>query len=42
MNTEAGIIDPFSSAGTPMRELNPLYNQIKDLRSREEALRGYL
>ncbi|HYE36047.1 peptide chain release factor 2 [Methylocaldum sp.] len=25
-----------------MRELNPLYNQIKDLKSRQEALRGYL
>ena len=27
---------------TAMRELNPLYNQIKDLKSRDEALRGYL
>ncbi|CAI8774307.1 protein of unknown function [Methylococcus capsulatus] len=25
-----------------MRELNPLYNQIKDLKSRQDALRGYL
>ncbi|MGX2032226.1 peptide chain release factor 2 [Methylocaldum gracile] len=25
-----------------MRELNPLYNQIKDLKSRQAALRGYL
>jgi len=25
-----------------MRELNPLYNQIKDLKGREESLRGYL
>ncbi|WP_125468866.1 peptide chain release factor 2 [Methylomagnum ishizawai] len=25
-----------------MRELNPLYHQIKDLRGRQEALRGYL
>lgn len=26
----------------PMRELNPLYNQIKDLKGRDESLRGYL
>ncbi|NJD05650.1 MAG: peptide chain release factor 2, partial [Methylococcaceae bacterium] len=25
-----------------MRELNPLYNQIKDLKARSESLRGYL
>jgi len=25
-----------------MRELNPLYNQIKDLKGRDESLRGYL
>ncbi|QFY42672.1 peptide chain release factor 2 [Candidatus Methylospira mobilis] len=25
-----------------MRELNPLYNQIKDLKARQEGLRGYL
>ncbi len=25
-----------------MLELNPLYNHIKDLRSREASLRGYL
>jgi len=25
-----------------MRELNPLFNQIKDLKARHEGLRGYL
>ena len=27
---------------TAMLELNPLYNQIKDLEARSAALRGYL
>ena len=27
---------------TPMIEINPITNQIKDLRERAEALRGYL
>ncbi|QSA99207.1 hypothetical protein [Methylococcus sp. EFPC2] len=32
----------FKQKQTAMRELNPLYNLIKDLRARQEGLRGYL
>jgi hypothetical protein len=32
----------FQAKQTAMRELNPLYNQIKDLKGRHEGLRGYL
>lgn len=35
------IITRFA-AEPVMRELNPLYNQIKDLKGRDASLRGYL
>lgn len=32
----------FTRDPQKMRELNPLYNQIKDLKARLDGLRGYL
>ena len=34
--------DPLTPEPSIMLELNPLYNQVKELQGRVEALRGYL